>query len=127
MLRRFYLVTLAAVVLGCKSTATTGGDTPAVTPAQLDVIRAEYVARHPGTKVGVVSDVLKGEPYVAVSEIADLKPGEAMTFIDNRQEVLTHGVVRSASIDHVYVKIENPPKGGRAPLPGDLAVRFPSK
>jgi hypothetical protein len=113
-----------ACAAGCAGKAQNG--TPP-SPAELAAIRQQITTANPQALVGVVTAVEpKGRPFAAVGDVptADFHDGEPISFMDKKQDLLTHGIVRRILPDVVHVQWYPPSSDKRAPRVGDLAVRF---
>jgi hypothetical protein len=122
-------VTVVCASAGCNSAnrdRASGANAQAAsaTDAQrVQAIRDKYARAYPDSRVGVVSAALKGEPFVAVGELpGDLRENEAVTFIDTRGQILTTGTIVRVLPDTIHVRYAKPPRNGRAPRPGDVAL-----
>lgn len=96
---------------------------PTPTAAQIEDIRAAYRLSFPEARVGVVTAVLDGQPYVLISQIetATVRTGQIITFLDAEQSVLTNGTVVKVDPEGLTVQYDD---GMRAPRVGDAAVNF---
>lgn len=118
---------IAALLIGCETTATTdptgGPDQPAFSLDNVARIRAMYQEINPDTRVGYINADLPGEQLVSVTDVPvdDFRTGDAITFIDGAQQVIATGRVVNVIDGHVHVKYT---VGTRAPRIGDLAVKF---
>ena len=110
-------------VLGCGSRASSSE--PARTQ-RLCEIREVLQQADRDALVGRVVAVLPDLPFAAVGDIPveRFQRGEPITFIDANRKRLTNGIVRNMSDTRLHVEFDKPPRNGRAPRVGDLAVRF---
>jgi hypothetical protein len=119
------MAVVATVLTGCTRTPTSVGAAPA-TPEQLDAIRADLTARHPGTVVGTVTAVLPDDGFLAAGDV----PTDAfflydlVSVLDSQKNTLAFGRVRAIRSDEVHVQYD-PQPNARNPMEGDLVVRFP--
>ena len=119
---------LACACTGCRSTGTSSADgmpPTAADAATVQGIRDRYTRAYPESRVGVVIATLPSERLVAVGELPDpakLRTTEVVTFIDGRGRVLTTGTIVRVLPDSVHVRYARPPRGGRAPARGDVAL-----
>jgi hypothetical protein len=99
---------------------------PPVTDAQLQNLRSTYRQQDATARVGVVTAVLESEHLASVGKVPtrDFTEGDIITFMDSNGKVLTLGKVEAVNADNLAVKYETPDKNGRAPMRGDVAVRF---
>jgi hypothetical protein len=113
---------------GCADRASRDDFTPPLDVAQVNFIRNQIHRTDPAALVGVVTDTLHKQRLVAVGDVpvGDFRVGQVMIFIDARQQRLTSGVVKRITSNRLHVQYEPPPRDGRAPREGDLAVRFRS-
>jgi hypothetical protein len=112
-----------------------GGGNNAITAsaahaAGVENVREKYTRAYAESRVGVVVETLRGEPFVAVGEVpspGDFRESERVTFLDARERLLTTGTVVRVVGEHVHVRFDRAPRGGRAPRRGDIAVfRLPA-
>lgn len=122
------LISLSIVLIGGCTTRESRTATDRVDAAIVASARAQLTRADPSAIVGVVMQSLPRERFAAVGDVPvdEFRVGEVVTFIDVEQRQLTHGVVRRITSDTLHVEFEPPPRGGRAPRVGDLAVRFKS-
>lgn len=97
-------------------------DMPMLAAARQDIQRSD-----PSALVGFVTEALPKERLVAVGELPvnQFRVGQVVMFVDVNQKRLTSGVVKRITTDELHIQYQPPPKDGRAPRMGDLAVRFP--
>ena len=128
------LAAWAALVAGCGDMARDDSSSPmpasAADAQSVQNIRDKYHRAYPESRVGIVIATLKNEPLVAIGELpapAELRENERVTFLDGRARVLTTGTVVRVLPDQVHVRYDAPPRGGRKPRRGDVAVvRLPA-
>ena len=129
------LIAIAAFAGGCNSSGRRGASVNAAPAAAIDAatlqaVRDRYDRAYPQSRVGVVIATLRDEPLAAVAEIprdVEFQPGEIATFIDGRGRVLTTGTVVRVLPDSIHVRFARPPRDGRAPRRGDVALlRLPA-
>ncbi len=98
---------------------------PTPTPATADTISAIRAAE-PKALIGRVVVVLPTDRLAAIGEVPvqDFKVGDRLSFMGNEGFLTTGVVLRIEST--VNVKWDPPGPKGRAPIAGDLCVKFPS-
>ena len=112
------------VIAGCHSGSESVA--PPVTDAQLANLREVYRQAYPASHVGVVTAVLDSDNLASVAKVPvkDFTVGDIITFMDSNGKTLTMGKVEAVNADNLAVHYETPGKNGRAPVPGDVAVRL---
>ncbi len=100
---------------------------PATMPAQeIDTtsLRASLMRRPDVAAVGVVTLLLPDMPWADIGEIntQDIRVGDIFTIVDG-QSPIANATVASIFKDGVHVRYETI-AGRRAPLVGDLAIKF---
>lgn len=119
---------LCLLLTACKTTSTeqvSGG--PVLSEAQLESLKAEYVAVDPGVRVGQIIATLPEQDLAAVSGLssAGVLEGDHITFTDQASHVIAIGKVVSVRSDSLHVQYTVPAAAGsRAPVTGDIAIRF---
>ncbi len=118
---------ILAGLTGCQNKPTEVAAPPA-NEDTLGLIRQSYIAADPTAVVGLVTATVPSENFAAVGnmDVKDFKEGDVVSFIDSNKKFLVHGVVKKVTADAIHVKYETPAMGSRAPMLGDLAVRFKS-
>lgn len=125
-IRLLTILTSAALFVGCAADSRSSagqGDQPVLTPERVAEIRATYQQVNPDTRVGYVNALLPDSSLASVTDIPieDFATGDAVTFIDQQEQVVANGRVVNIVSGDAHVKFE-PTK--RAPQIGDLAVKF---
>ena len=95
-------------------------------PARLeDNARARYQALYPDAQIGRVIATLPGDRLAAVADVpvGQFNKGDAVTFVGG-EGTLVSGEVVAVVQDTLHVRYANPAAGLRAPVVGDLAIRF---
>lgn len=116
-----------ALITGCTRT---NQDSTSVTPATADrvmKVRESLQAQRPGTMVGPVVAVLTDAPYAAAGDLPtdQFKAGDVVSFVNGSGDPIgATGRVSSTTPTQVNVRYDVS-AGGRAPVVGDLLVRFP--
>ncbi len=113
-------------LLGCDGKSTRRDTTPPADMPLLASIRMDIQRTDPNALVGYVTQTLPKERLAAVGQVPvnQFRIGQVLVFIDVRQNRLTTGMVRRITSDELHVQYQPPPKDGREPRVGDLAVRF---
>jgi hypothetical protein len=101
---------------------------PPVTSEQLAQMRQDFRREDREARVGLVTDVLASDNLASVGsltphDLQDFTLGDIITFIDSNGKVLTLGHVEAINRDSLTVRYSNSGSHGRAPVPGDAAVR----
>lgn len=80
----------------------------------------------PTARVGLVVEADPRNSLVAVGDVnvADFRPGQIVSFVDSRENVLTSGTVVRILQHTIHVKYDQPTAGHRAPRQGDIMIRF---
>lgn len=112
-------------LLSCDGKSTRDMSPPADMPL-LASVRMDIQRTDPNAIVGYVTQTLPKERLAAVGQmpVSDFRLGQVLVFIDVKQSRLTTGVVRRITSEEIHVQYQPPPKDGREPRVGDLAVRF---
>ena len=111
---------------GCQSTSAPGKAFPP-TPEQVAAIRAELQSTTPAAVLGVVSEALPDERYVAVKGLPStesFRAGQFVSFTDSHLNAFAFGQVRRVLPDAIHVQYQDPGSNGRAPQVGDIMIRF---
>ena len=112
-------------LIGCDGKSrrdmTPPADMPLLASVRMDIQRSD-----PNAIVGYVTQTLPKERLAAIGQVPvnDFRLGQVLVFIDVRQNRLTTGVVRRITSEEIHVQYQPPPRDGREPRVGDLAVRF---
>jgi hypothetical protein len=124
-LRMVVTLLAGALLAGCQAQPKETVAPPA-DEQTLTLIRQSFTATDPKAIVGLVIAVLPDQMYAAVGDVdvKDFTEGEVITFIDTNKKPLVNGVVKKVTEDALDVRYEMPAVGSRAPMKGDLAVRF---
>jgi hypothetical protein len=111
------------VVAGCQRKAAEGPVAPV--PVGADA-RARIARLAPGAAIGTVIAVLAEDRLVAVGEVQvrDFHVGDVVSFMGGEEQPIGTGVVVNIVRDTLHVRYEASSAVGRAPVVGDLAVRF---
>lgn len=124
-IRLLTVLTAAALLVGCASDYQESGESgpSSLTADRVAQIRANYQSVNPDTRVGYINAVLPESNLVSVTDVpvADFANGDAVTFIDQKEQVIANGRVVNIVGNDVHVKFE---PTVRAPQLGDLAVKF---
>jgi hypothetical protein len=127
MVSMFALLGLAAIcaLSGCQAPAKPTSAPPADEDT-LRLIRQSFTASDPKAIVGLVIAVLPDQMYAAVGDVdvKDFSEGDVVSFIDSNKKFLVNGVIKKVTEDALDVQYELPGPNSRAPMVGDLAVRF---
>ena len=119
-------LTLAlAVTVGCQAKPKPMPMTPPPpTDAAYVQIKDDFAASSPDAKVGYVDEALGDAPWVSVSKIdaSQFPVGSVVNLLDGDKHVLAQGNVERVVDGKAYVKYVK--QGARAPMAGDVAVRF---
>ncbi len=118
-------VLLLGLIAGCTNKPP---EVPVIT-ADADTfarVRDNLQRLDPTARIGQVSEVTPDDNRAAVGSIVteDLKEGDIVTFMDGTEKILTTGKIVRVLPDSIHVKYEAPAEGSRAPVVGDLAIRF---
>jgi hypothetical protein len=107
---------LAVGLIGCQQTKKP--EEPAATASLKESIQQA----DPGSMVGEVIYTLADRPYTAVNDvdIAKVKVGQTVSFIDASGKPINNGSVVAIVGDDAHVRFD--PMGKRRPQKGDLAV-----
>jgi hypothetical protein len=128
-LKRTILLTACALAVGaCAPKQQPLAPTAPVTPDQLASIRASYQKLDPAARVGRVIAILPADHLAAVGDInlQGFRDGDAITFVDTQQRILTTGKVVAITHDALHVKYVSPAQTSREPAIGDIAVHLSS-
>lgn len=118
---------LCLLLTACKTTAPEVAGGPLLTDAQLESLKASYVGVDSGVRVGQVIATLPEQDLAAISGIssAGVLEGDHITFTDQNSHVIAIGKVVSVRSDSLHVQYTVPTvAGSRAPIAGDIAIRF---
>lgn len=120
----------SSLIGGCRSNRKNAPSPPAPQAAdaqQIRNIRDKYFRAYVESRVGVVSAARPQDRLVAVGDLdnSGIRENEVVTFLDGNEKILTTGTVVRVLGDSVHVRFDDPPRGGRAPMVGDLMVRVP--
>ena len=124
MSRRFAFTCVAALVCGgCMTKPKAGSMSDAPSSEMAGQIRASYKTTFPDARVGVVTAVLGDSPYALVGEVdtAASREGDVFSFLDAGETVVASGKVVKVEAGDLTVRFV---PGKRAPLVGDVAVKF---
>ena len=101
-------------------------DTLAPAIGVTDDVREELQRQAPDAVIGRVTAVRAQDKLVAVGDLPvdRLNVGDPMTFYGGRNQILGTGVIVAKTPDAVHVRYQPPRSGQRAPVRGDLAIRF---
>jgi hypothetical protein len=127
------LLMVAALLAACQSNhqansgslaaPSTAPDSTAAQNAQ--ALQANYQQFYPHARVGVVVGVLPGDSLAAVTNLPlnEFQPGDSLEFIDSNQIRIAAGTVVAVDKDMLEMNYKIV-EAGRAPRPGDYAVRL---
>ena len=123
------LLMSAGVLVGCGTSgpkASTEMPTDQQTAAAL---RRSWESSHPGSRVGVVDEILPARRYVSVAGLPldEIQKGTVVSVLDQRQRIIVSGVVIDKLSGRLQVNYEPVSAGERDPRIGDLVVWFPGE
>lgn len=119
----------AGFLAGCQARVTEEPVVEPPPPARLpDDARERYQKLYPDAQIGRVIATLPGERLAAVADVPvqQFRRGDALTFI-GAEGTLVSGEVVAVVQDTLHVRYTAPEGERRAPVVGDLAIRFKSQ
>lgn len=117
-------VIVGLAVAGCRQTPQ---EPPVLQPQPVsEQTRQELAQVAPDALIGRVVETLPEARLVAVGDIdvSNFREGDALVFFGGEENPLVNGVVVDVVGNTLHVKYDEPTSQQRAPVTGDLAIKF---